>query len=613
VNRRRVVVRSLATLVASVALVTLTATAASAHAVLLQTTPTSGQILSRAPRSISLRYNEPVEANLGSVRLYDTGGRRIDTNGPAKPSPEEVKVAVRTTLGPGAYVVTWRVISADSHPVQGSFTFQIGTSANATSSSVQALANNLLRKDKGSQTVGIVYGVARWLVFVGVALLVGVVGFVLLVWSGAIASRRTRRLIWGGWWILSLATVASFLLEGPYGGGLGFSSIWKPSVIDDVLGTHFGHVLVVRVVLLAIAVVFLRRLTRSRHEPPSRVFDVALGSVGAGVLLTVSLAGHADVGNFVPLALIADWVHLLAMSLWLGGLVVLALVVLAGHDVDVQRRVVPRFSQLALLCVWALILSGSYQTWRQVGGWQALRQTDFGQLLTIKLIILVVVLVVAARSRSITDYVFRRDAVVTDSSVPVMAGATVINHGPGSDPGIDTTNESDDRELHDDDDEELEADFDPEVERRTLRRAVTFEALLLTAILSVTALLVNAQPGRTALATQAFSGGSVGVTLKSSRVWVDITIAPGTVGANDVHVNTLIASGGLTTPLDFTLTLDLPSKGIAPLTVPLTRAGPGHYLAAGVTIPLAGEWRVTARVLLSQTDEATLVGTVTIR
>ncbi|HEY3672450.1 MAG TPA: copper resistance protein CopC [Acidimicrobiia bacterium] len=609
-NPRSVVVRSIAALAAIVLFVAVTATAASAHAVLLQTTPTSGQILSQAPKTISLRYNEPVEANLGSVRLYDTSGQRIDTSGPSKPSAEEVTVAVRKKLGPGAYVVTWRVISADSHPVQGSFTFQVGTAANATSSSVQALADNLLQRDKGSQAVGIVYGIARWLVFVGLALLVGVVGFVLLVWSGALASRRTRRLVWSGWWILTLATVASFLLEGPYGAGLGFSALWKPNVIDDVLGTHFGHVLVARVVLLAIAAFLIRMLVERRTAPPSHALSAALAALGAGVLLTVSLAGHADVGDFVPLALIADWVHLLAMSLWLGGLVVLAVVVLAKSDLDVARRVVPRFSQLALLCVWALILSGSYQTWRQVGGWQALRQTDFGQLLTIKLFIFFVVLVVAARSRAITNYLFRYEALLTDPSVPVMVGASVTNRGPSSDPSIDTTGEPGDQGPEDDDDFE---EIDPDFERRTLRRAVAFEALLLTGVLVVTALLVNAQPGRSALATQAFSGGSVGITLKSNRIWVDITIAPGTVGTNDVHVNTLIASGGLTTPLDFTLTLDLPSKGIAPLTIPLTKAGPGHYLASGFTIPLAGEWRVTARVLLSETDEATVVGKVTIR
>jgi hypothetical protein len=80
----------------------------------------------------------------------------------------------------------------------------------------------------------------------------------------------------------------------------------------------------------------------------------------------------------------------------------------------------------------------------------------------------------------------------------------------------------------DDDPDEM---FDDDYERRTLRRMVGFEVVLAVAILAVSALLVNAQPGRTALKTLAFSGGSTGVTLKSDKIWVDLTFAPGTVGA----------------------------------------------------------------------------------
>ena len=86
-----------------------------------------GQVLLKPPREVTLRYNEPVEASLGAVRLFDSQGRRIDTGATTKPSAQVVAVPIRTTLPDGAYVVTWRVISADSHPVQGSFTFQVGT------------------------------------------------------------------------------------------------------------------------------------------------------------------------------------------------------------------------------------------------------------------------------------------------------------------------------------------------------------------------------------------------------------------------------------------------------------------------------------------------------
>ena len=250
-------------------------------------------------------------------------------------------------------------------------------------------------------------------------------------------------------------------------------------------------------------------------------------------------------------------------------------------------------------CVCALIVTGAYQTWRQVGGLEAFRQTDFGQLLIIKLAIFAALLIVATRSRAITQYLFGTP--IPDAElIPVVSGgaddyASELPTRPG---------------VADDDPDEM---FDDDYERRTLRRMVGFEVVLAVAILAVSALLVNAQPGRTALKTLAFSGGSTGVTLKSDKIWVDLTFAPGTVGANDIHINTLLPSGALITPLGLKLTLDQPSKGIAPLDIPVIPAGPGHYIATGVTIPLAGQWRVTARALMTPIDEATVVGTVDIR
>jgi len=362
-------------------------------------------------------------------------------------------------------------------------------------------------------------------------------------------------------------------------------------------------VLVVRLVLLVLAFPLLRALLRAPDDPTPRRrstrWCAAAGVLAAGVVLTVSLAGHADVGDFVPLALVTDWLHLSAMSLWVGGLVVLAVAALAQCDLDELDNIVPRFSRVALTCVCALIVTGAYQTWRQVGGLEAFKRTDFGQLLIIKLAIFAVLLIVATRSRAITQYLFRPP--IPDSElVPVVSGGA----------GDYALERPDRRDDPDDDPDEM---FDDDYERRTLRRMVGFEVLLAVAILVVSALLVNAQPGRTALKTLAFSGGSTGVTLKSDQIWVDLTFAPGSVGANDIHINTLLPSGAVITPLDLKLTLDQPAKGIAPLDVPVIAAGPGHYLATGVTIPLAGQWRVTARALRSPTVEDTVVGTVDIR
>ena len=218
------------------ALVVLSSSPAWAHAVLVQTAPVGGQILRKRPTEIRLQFNEPVEASLGAVRLYDTSGRRLDTGATTKPSAQVVAVAIRAKLTTGAYVVTWRVISADSHPVQGSFTFQVGTNANATSPRVQALASNLLGKQGGSTVVGATFGVARWLVFTSLALLVGSLAFVLFMWPQRAQSRRTRRLVWCGWATLAVASPARRLGRFPVAGLMaGFACGCKLTAVPEVL------------------------------------------------------------------------------------------------------------------------------------------------------------------------------------------------------------------------------------------------------------------------------------------------------------------------------------------------------------------------------------------
>jgi len=114
-HRARLVKRLVFVIGTAAAIIIASATPVFAHAVLLQTSPTAGQVLLKPPREVSLRFDEPVEASRGAVRLYDSRGRRLDTGATTKPSAQVVAVPVRSSLPGGAYVVTWRVISADSH------------------------------------------------------------------------------------------------------------------------------------------------------------------------------------------------------------------------------------------------------------------------------------------------------------------------------------------------------------------------------------------------------------------------------------------------------------------------------------------------------------------
>jgi copper transport protein len=569
-------------------LIALMASPASAHAEIVSSSPTPGKVLTGAPSAITLQFSEKVTVTSGGVRVYNTREERVDAGG-----IEQTGKTVRLPLPKlklGSYVVTWRVTSADSHPVEGAFTFQIGTAGNATSPAVTGLAQRLLATTKGEQSVGIAYGVIRGLVFAALALLIGGVAFGVIVFEGARASRRLRRLVWGAWGALVGATVVGALVYGPYAAGLGLGDAFKGSVINDTLSNRFGEVSLARLGLLLLAIpVLLALFARGDDDAPRRLPRWWLGAaVPLGVLVaaTPGLAGHASTGDWQVVALIADTVHVSSMAVWLGGLVALAFVLLPGRAVKDLTETLPRWSRLALGCVVAIIVTGGFQTWRQVGGLDALRTTDYGRILIVKLVLFSVILVFAAFSREVVLRLFPPPEHFR-SRLPVVAG------------GAD-----------DDTPDPVEEPLDEGYELVRLRRSVWAEVAVAILLLGATALLVNAAPAKTAAGST--GGGVVGVTMKSSKVEVDVSLTPGIKGRNDVHVTVLGPTGVPKDVTDLTMTFELGDRKIAPIKVPLRKLSPGHYLSPGFDLPFSGDWRVVAKPVLSEFDQATVAGTLTV-
>ena len=104
-----------------------TAAPAWAHAELKSTDPPKNGVAAESPPNLSLTFNENVEVSFGAVRVYTCAGQRITTGTPRhSPASGRTVVVSIPKLAPGVYLVAWRVISADSHPVDGSYSFRIG-------------------------------------------------------------------------------------------------------------------------------------------------------------------------------------------------------------------------------------------------------------------------------------------------------------------------------------------------------------------------------------------------------------------------------------------------------------------------------------------------------
>jgi len=605
--RARPLTRLLALLALVGAIVAGTALPASAHATLLSTEPTAGGTYAASPSAITLRFSESVEVSLGGVKVFGAKDRKQVVTGKSEhPNGDGSFVTVDLPdLGDGTYVVTWRVISADSHPVEGAFTFQVGN--RATVKNAQGIATTLLETSKGSRTVGVVYGIERAVLYAALALLVGGLAFVAFLWPAGRGNRRAAWLVLGGWLGSLVATVAGIMLEGVYGAGYSLSKVFDPTVFGDVIDTRFGHVSLVRLGLLLCAlpllwVVFGRPGSARRPLPKWWIVPTTL--VAVGLCATPGLAGHASTGIQTGAAIPADALHVLAMCLWLGGLLMLVAAVLPRRDTLEMREVLPRWSSVALGCVVVLVVTGVYQAWRIEGSIGALKDTDSGRLLLVKVGVFAVLVVVAAFARDVVNRRYREypddDPMPEEAAVPVAVGVFASDMGPDPDARRAATALIDPDEP--DEDGRTEAG-----EQRHLRRTVLVEVLLMVLVLGITAALVNAAPGR-AVSTQ-----PVFLTLKTDEMWFDVTIAPGNAGPNDVHVTGLPTGGGLTQIKNITVQLTQPGRDLPPFEVPMQQLGTNHYYAPLFDIPYPGTWQMTIRAQLNATDEIVATGRFSLR
>ena len=542
---------------------------AGAHADVVSVSPTAGAVLERPPKVVTVTFTEGVSVELGGLFVYDGRGNRVPSGKVRQPSPERLVLPLEGELTDGSYIVTWRAVSEDTHTVEGTSTFQVGD-ASASAADVESLADDLLAGQHADRAVAIGWAAARWAVFASMTLLVGGVALAAVVWPRARDARATRRVVTAGWAGLTVSTIVGALLFGAYSRGGSLADALDLGVLRHTLDTRFGTVWLLRLGDQAVAFVLLRVLFALRpaaSAPLPQWWLPVTAVVGVVLVCTPGLAGHASTGDHRVFALVADGLHVGAMAVWLGGLVVLAAAVLPRDDVDDLRVAVPRFSRVALWCVGTLIVTGAFQTWRLVGGLSALRDDEYGRILVVKLVAFALLLVAASFSREIVARVFSTASIGAPTPVPAA-------------------------------------------ELRRLRRSVWGEVALGALVLFVTALLVNAAPPADAASRRA---AAAGVTIDSARVTLDVAADPGSAGLNDLHVNTYTPAGTPLAVQNVDLTLTRPGSSLAPLAVPLRQLGPGHYFSPGYDIPLAGTWRVRAAILLGPDDRVDLTGDLEIR
>lgn len=558
---------------------------ASAHAQLESSIPGQSAVLLVPPNQVVLHFGEPVEIDFGSLRVIGPAGQRVDAGAALHPGGDTHSVAnaLPPDLADGTYVVAWRVISADSHPVHGAYVFSVGTARGSARADALAAA---IADQPGDAVVGGAYWIVRAAAFAGLLVLVGLGVLVSWLWPSGGRTRRVGRVLWWSWGTLLVATVLGILVQGVYASALPLTDAYRPSLVSAVLDTRFGQVEVLRLLLLAVMVPILLLLRRRIGQGGAnrRWLTAACCMVGLLLLATPGLAGHAATGSSPVLGIGLDIIHLAAASAWIGGLVLLATFLVPRDPGDAwppdPSDLTLRVSAVAFTAVVVVVATGVVQSIRQVGSLYALFHTPYGRTLVIKICLVVALIAVGAVSRRLVRHRGSADATPVEGTSGVRS---VPPSGPGATVVLDPVA--------------------PEVEatgfaRRRLRRTVLAELAIALAVVGVTAALVNDAPARQA-AGQPFT-----YSFSTLGVQVNTIIDPSRAGTtNEVHVYVLSSLGSPKAIPELDLSASLPSQSIGPLAIPLVVSGPGHYTANRVVLPVAGNWVLKYTVRTDAIDE----------
>jgi copper transport protein len=522
---------------------------AAGHAQLVATTPADDAVLARPPRSIVLRFNEPVESAFGSVRAYDSEARRVDDGRISRPNERSVGVGITRFLARGTYTVTWHVVSADSHPVSGAFVFHVREpGANPGGIAAEVVGGGT----PGSVTV--LFAVCRFLIFALILLVVGGVVALSYPLRAAAVELRARLFAALAAWAatLSVAALGSVVLQGAKAGGFGLGEAAHWDSVRAVLETRFGKVALAQAVLgLAIAAI---ALAARRGSAP---LQAAILVLAVALVPTPSLAGHARVrGN---LALASDIVHVTSAAVWTGALaVVVAALLAAGTERwPLAARAVPRFSNLAVVAVGALLVSGSVNGYEEVGAWRGLWDTTYGLLLLAKVALVLPVLAFGAYNNRF--------------AVPRLKRAIASP-----------------------------------LEQRRFLMMTGAELALVVAIVGITAVLVSEPPARASVAPR----GPYATTVQLGALEANVVVDPAVAGLNVIHVYLTNRSGRPAYVDELQLSASLPSKSVGPLRFPAHRLAPGHYAVHGAQLALPGDWQF--RIEARRGEFVALTGTTSI-
>ena len=528
--------------------------AAWAHAALLRTVPAASVVVNTPPHTVALAYTEAVEPRFAVVSVTDAAGRQ-QSAGPPRRSPanvDELDVPLRP-LRQGWYLVFWRAISVDGHPVRGAFTFAVGPNPGP------APAFRIPSLSETAATPTLI--VARWLSFLGLMAAIGL--FVLRTIVARPLRGPPRAVSIAFWLALALALVAVPVYVLLATAQFALRHAWSIGALVPLMRTSaFGRgYLNLELLLLLFALVAGIALWLDRPQRPQRsvaeLFALGGALLAAGAaLLEPGASGHAAQTAPRTLALALDWLHLAGGSLWVGGL--LGLLVLCFSLPPARRLAglavcVPRFSNLAFVSVMVLLGSGVGASVLHLPTFGSLWQTSYGQAIIVKAALLLGAMLLAS-----VNLLRTRPALILHADPPPRAAVL-------------------------------------------LRRLVGSEVVLIVAAIAVAAVLSSLPPPPKALASLGSASAHIGPGPVTSIVQehgyrLEFHVTPNRAAVPNDFAVRLTRAGAPVRGAEVTATFTMLDMEMPAQAYTLVEGAPGLYKRAAPSLVMVGHWGLSFEI-----------------
>ena len=520
----------------------------SAHAVLLRSNPLVNAVLDKSPVQVELFFSEPLEPNLSSISVIDSNLVAVDAGDVRVDAADPTRMTVTLhVLSDGVYTVSWKALSAiDGHQTVGTYPFAVG---DVSISAVQSVGQ--------SSTASLPFTalLSKFLLLASLAILVGQRLFIAQVWNPALAPHRVPKpVVWIqlyriGLIGLLLSVGIGILSQAGQATGAELTAPWDPDAQTGriLIETRLGIIWLARLAL-AMFVVWLA----ADSETPWKEWIGFAASLA--LLFTVTLTSHAATEVRPLLPMLGDWLHLLGMTFWFGGLLYLFTGLRQIQSVEdasirtkINSRLTQRFSVNAILFVGLIGLTGFYSAYLRVGSWPAVFTSLYGHVLLVKQAFVVGLLVIAAVNLLVISPRLNRELQAQSADTRLAA---------------------------------------------RLGKNVLLELSLAALLLASVSFLTYIPPAKVVAPNSGLADKT-----QVDDLSLDISISPGRVGQNTFTLFLNTTEGHPLHSAKEVLLRFTPTQGnLSPSELELIGQGDGTFSAKGANLSLPGKWQVQAVV-----------------